>query len=266
MPKASAYDIPHVSITEHFIQKKPAPHKVSKADIAESEWEKQKDFLKLVCLTNENPEPYNTALAYLNYYEKYVQNPLLLDSAKAYLSKCNDLDLWIRYHYLQKDYASIIKIASDSLSDAWTNYRISEAYYNKQRVQIAIKYLRKSVSKDKHNIDFRNRLTTLLIEDNKVDEAYKVALLTMSLNSSNAEANNLLGFCLVIKGELNGSEQYFLQANYLNPDDIKPIENLASLYLNTGDKIKSKKYIDKLIKLNPNSLNYKKLNNVWKLL
>ena len=83
MPKSGAIDIPHVSITDHFIRKP-----VKKVDVAGV-----KKFIGLFAINEANPEPKVKAEAYLNQYEKFDHNPVLLDSAKKYLDSKSGYDL-----------------------------------------------------------------------------------------------------------------------------------------------------------------------------
>jgi len=72
MPVSGSEDIPHVSIHDHFIRKKPQPHAVKSKGA----------FKGLVCINDPNPDKLTQARAYLQQFEKFdSRNPALLDSA-----------------------------------------------------------------------------------------------------------------------------------------------------------------------------------------
>ena len=199
MKKASSYDIPHVNITDHFITKIPKSRAINLAEKPQSELEKQNDFIQLFCRTNNHPEPLSNANAYLNYYEKYAQNGLLLDSALYYLtlSKENSSILnkyYVRLYFLKKQYKKVIELSSNNeFSDAWTNYRIGQSYFNQNEMQNAAKNFEKAVKKAPLDIDFRNKLASTYMELKRHAEAKEVLENTYLLNPKVAQTNNLLG-------------------------------------------------------------------------
>ena len=137
MPKNGTIDIPHVTTTDHWIRKPVTKEKTAQI----------REFVKLACINNLEVDDRSKGIAYLSYYEKFVSNKVFLDSAKNYfddnsrsaiIENFNEL---IRWAFLKEDYARIVSYVSqhsnalDSLKrqsfsndDAWTAYRIGQAF------------------------------------------------------------------------------------------------------------------------------------------
>ena len=110
MPRSGSIDIPHVTVTDHYIRKP-----VKKTNIASV-----KKFIGLVAINEKNPDPKVKAEAYINQYEKFDHKAAFLDSAKKHLNEKSktDLDLLIRLHFLKNDFKKIAVLTSD-LSSEW---------------------------------------------------------------------------------------------------------------------------------------------------
>ncbi len=281
MKKASSYDIPHVNITDHRIVKRPQSREVDLAAVSQSEDEKQKDFIRLFCRTNLNPSKLSGAKAYLNYFEKYAKNPLLLDSAKWYLSRAKEMNeapdsilrkYWIQLDFLRGDYRKVTEHGSKTVElNGWTAYRIGQSYLNMEKVPEAIQWLERAVQYESGDIDFNNKLAKAFLLNKQFEKARNILVRTIKMNPNVAETNNQLGFCLVSlsfegKAELKEAETYFEKALELNPDYVKAMENIASLYLNLGDKVQAGKYIKELRKRDPQNAAYLKFEKVLKVM
>ena len=138
MPKNGTIDIPHVTTTDHFIRKPLSSREVKKV----------KEFVTLVCINNPAADRVSRGLAFLNYFEKFEPGAeFLLDSAAKYFPDGSDelisknFSGLIRLAYLRNnpglimgyaervhDVFSLIGKKSYSNDDAWTSYRIGEAY------------------------------------------------------------------------------------------------------------------------------------------
>jgi len=91
MPPSSSVDIPHVSITDHYIRI-PEKDSQQKTDF-------QKEPLGIVCRTNKKPSAETMAKAYLYYFEKFYQKAEFLDSANYYLERIPEDKLELKIHY-----------------------------------------------------------------------------------------------------------------------------------------------------------------------
>ncbi len=150
MPKSGSIDIPHVSITDHYIRK---DNLTGQDNLTYDEAERIQRFIGLDCMTKEDPSNYEMAMGYLSFYEEFSQREYLLDSAAIFLNKRDQekLTRWIKpivkFHFLKENFASIRQYASevnlDSIEDAWTHYRIGEAYFQAKQYRKAQTYFQK---------------------------------------------------------------------------------------------------------------------------
>ena len=279
MNKSPSYDIPHVNITDHNIVKRPIVPDFTKNDITKSEFEKQKNFIRLVCRTSENPNDKLNAIAYLNYYEKYAFNPLLLNQAEEFLAKYphkKELDdIYIRLYFLQEKYSkiekTISKMPAQNIQDEWTAYRIGQALLHLNKPDISIDYLKKAVEIAPYHIDFIQKLAQNYMELGQSIEAETLLRKAVKLYPKNASIQNDLGFAIVLntqrgKGDLRDSEVYFKNALSLDPDIISAMENITSLYLNINEKEKAQYYLERLTKTTSTPEKYNSLRIAIKAL
>jgi tetratricopeptide (TPR) repeat protein len=269
MSRSSSYDIPHVSITDHRISRFPVAIDFKKEDIAKSEYEKQKDFIRLVCRTSDGSNHKLNAKAYLNYYEKYAQNPELLKEAEDYLKKYDNQDelfnLYVRLYFLQDRYVQVEKYSANRspelIIDEWTAYRIGQSLMNLKKYGESLLYLERAVELAPLDLDFNQKLAANYSYLNQLDRAEGLLFRLVDLYPKNASIYNDLGFAIVSNsgGSIDGiirSEEYFLKSIALNPDLLAALENLTSYYLNIGDKSKAELYYDRLVSINPNEPKY----------
>ncbi|MCC6582024.1 MAG: pilus assembly protein TadD, partial [Phycisphaeraceae bacterium] len=189
MPRSGSIDIPHVTVTDHYIRKP-----VKKTDIAGV-----KKFIGLIAINEKNPEPEIKAEAYINQHEKFDRSPALLDSALKYLRNKTTEDLQknihalVRIYYLKGEYGNILscvsKVGNDILlnkvltkishdnKDAWTCYRIGDAYTYSAATEpghAGSRFYEQAVRLAPHNLEFQNKLAGDLYGRNKKVEAKKV--------------------------------------------------------------------------------------------
>ncbi|MCX6350705.1 MAG: multiheme c-type cytochrome [Bacteroidetes bacterium] len=86
MPKSGAVDIPHVSITDHYIRVVKKGENLTKG---------VGKFSRLACLNNPIPDNLSKAKAYLYFYEKFEHRAFHLDSAFKYIQD----RVWQSYLY-----------------------------------------------------------------------------------------------------------------------------------------------------------------------
>jgi tetratricopeptide (TPR) repeat protein len=156
MPRSGSIDIPHVSVHDHKIA----------IPVAKKELSKIKVFEGLYCVNKSNTSAIFKAAAYLNYYEKFDGEKSALDSAKFYLTALNGaptIQINIHKYYLLEDWSSIIRLVQTELkdinliTDAWTNYRIGQAFQNLGEFDKALSYITKASDVAKANLEFRNK-------------------------------------------------------------------------------------------------------------
>jgi len=245
MPWSESIDIPHVKIHDHKIR--VHINKVNPTAISQ--------FIKLECVTQSSPSYLLQAQGYLSFYEEYTPAPVFLDSAKYYIDKSNDapsnkFNTLIRYYYLYEKYDDIIR-ETESIEmpknndDAWTLYRIGEAYLNRQDYQHALYYFNRALySKPKH-IDFLNKKGIALLQLKKFNESQEIFKNINTLQSSFASSWCNLGFVYLHKGLLDDAHLCYDKALEIDPDYLQALFNKAGLLLLQRKKSEAKHYIER---------------------
>jgi tetratricopeptide (TPR) repeat protein len=265
MPKSNTLDIPHVTTTDHFIRKP-----VSKQNLKET-----KEFIGLYAINEKNPIAEIKCEAYLNQYEKFDNNPMLLDSALRYVSDKNsseinkNFDLLVRLQFCRKDYTKIMNYVSSMGQDlllrkknpifkksldnknAWTLYRIGEAYTNFNKPQEASLYYQRAIELAPANLEFQNKLGAALILIGKLLEAEKLYANLVLQDPKFASALSNYGYCLLLQNKIDAAENYFDLALRIDPDLELALLNKAGVLLYHKKIIEAKKILQHVLKVNP---------------
>ncbi len=263
MPKNSTIDIPHVSVTDHFIRK-PIP---------KNEVQQIKEFIGLACINNPGASAVTKGIAYLNYYEKFNNNKAWLDSAKHYIPDNSSQEITknirplVRWAYLKNDFAKVIEYVkqagnisgalnttSFSNEDAWTCYRIGESFNSTMNSQRAYDFFNRAVKLEPYNLEFRNKLGNVLLDLGKTENAEEQFEFIIKENPTYPPAYCNLGFIrLSIQHDFNAAEQLYNKALALDPDYERALLNKAALYILTNKKEQAKKLLQTVLKKNPGS-------------
>jgi hypothetical protein len=255
MPHNGSIDIPHVAVTDHYIRKRP---------IADTMQKKITAFLGLKCFNNDHPDAITIARGYMEFYERYAQSKGLLDSALLYLNKASDIEAGkkqnrdlIRAYFLLHDldkvmsYATAMKPAA--MNDAWTAYRIGEAYYQSGHPDSALAWYQRSTEVWKYSLDFENKYGICLLALHKLPEALKVFQFVVSENPNHVSANTNLGYIYMQQGSNAMSFDHLSKAEQLDPDHEQNLINLAVWYHNNQQPDKAKRSLEHLIRKHPNN-------------
>lgn len=265
MPRSGSIDIPHVTVHDHYIRK-PLNNK-DKQGI--------KEFIGLYAINEKNPNPIIKARAYLNYYEKFENKPAYLDSALFYLKDKTELELksnfesLIQLYFSKGDYNKIISY-SDRLTDpyilssmlnkktysndnAWSCYRIGEAFYNNGNLTRAIVYYKNAVKLAPYALDFKNKLGSALAANQQISEAEVEFNQILKENPKHVSALTNLGFIKLSKGDATNCETLYKKALALDPDYEPLLINIAGYYAFKKNFSQSKLYLEKILKRNPNN-------------
>ncbi|MFN3939712.1 MAG: tetratricopeptide repeat protein, partial [Chitinophagales bacterium] len=245
MPKSGSIDIPHVSISDHKIQ------------IPGKEKEKAEGkFTGLKAITDLNASPLTMAKGYLQYYEVFTHQPVMLDSARMWLNKVKNKDdaYWracIHLHYLLGNFNQIVQDAeliqqADKL-DAWTYYRIGESYLALAVYPQAITYFQKATGVLPYNLDFNLKLGSAYFLANNTAEAEKIFLFIVNENPKYERAWMNLGSIYALKGNYTEAEAAYKKAIDLDPDYLQARLSLTDLYTKTRQKQKAKAMLDYLL-------------------
>ncbi len=251
MPKSGSIDIPHVRITDHFI----SVHKPKTAARFQ-----EKSFLGIEILTKDHPTPLDMARGYLAMHDKYIASPVMLDSAWHYLRLSQAppeklLPAKIHYYFLRKNYEKLIgtasKLADNQPVDAWSAYRIGEAYFEKGDAEKALFFFNAAANGLPLHLDFLEKKGVALIALNKLKEAKEVFEKVLAENPKRPVALCNLGFVHVLSGNLAEGEKLYDKAISLDPDYEQAMVNKAAVLLFQKKKKEAKKVLERVLRINP---------------
>ena len=145
-------------------------------------------------------------------------------------------------HLITRDYSN---------KDAWTCYRIGEAFMKKQNLELAHDFYQQAIKLAPYNLEFRNKYGVVLFEQNKVQFAIDEFqfILAEDHNFTSAYAN--LGYIYSSLGKKEISLQYYDYALRLDPYHEKTLINKAEILLLDNNKKDAFICIEKLLRINP---------------
>ena len=264
MPNSGSIDIPHVTVHDHYIRKR----KINTGE----ELASVKKFMGLYCVNKKNPAPTQIAKAYLQQFEKFEHDPQFLDSAKKYLPenttklvRANFCDL-IHYYFLKNNWGGIrntterteLSFVFDSIlihpsidnGNAWTAYRIGEAYFTLGDALNAEKFYKKAVDLAPFYPAFRSKYALTLATQKKKFEARTQYQMVLNQDPEFVSALTNLGYLwLEEKNEIK-AKLYYNKALSLNPDDEQALMNMAGLHIYRKEYKEALKYIERTLKVN----------------
>lgn len=273
MPKSSTIDIPHVTTTDHFIRK-PLPEKEIQAT---------KQFLGLYAINELKPAKEIICEAYINQFEKFDNNPMLLDSAEKYVDdKSNvalnkNFDLYVRLQFCKKNYTGVLKyadrIGKDILlkrqnsifkksldnKNAWTLYRIGESYSNLNQTSEAEAFYLRAVELSDQNLEFKNKLGSALVSNGKIKEAQQIFSSIIKNDPKFASALSNYGYTCLLQNNITEAELYFDKALKMDPDLEIALLNKAGVLLYSKRLNEAKIILNRVIKKNPSNQKAKEL-------
>ncbi len=234
MPMSGSKDIPHVQIHDHNIRKPLSSQEIK--SIAQ--------FVRLACVSDQQaPGALTEANAFLNLFEEYESNALYLEKASSLLHTIPEnertnrwLSLSIRLYFLKNDFKQLIAVyhANSNLlsnAEAWTNYRLGEAFMQQGDMQEAIHFLKEANTQQSKNLEFINKLGEAYFKNKQVSLAQACFKQVLSLNSKNISANVSNAWCEHLAGNDAESIRFYKSALALNPDYYTALIGLAQLYV-----------------------------------
>ena len=273
MRTSQTIDIPHVKITDH---------KISIFEKDSVTMTQNSSFLGLHCVNNQQPTYESVAQAYLQQYERFESHDFYLDSAQRYIDKIdssNKQGLYIKiYHlFLKQDYSKLIQdvesIGLDSIlnfyylnkdysnRDAWTCYRMGEAFFKNDRFNEAEKCYRQSVKLAPYNLEFRNKYGVCLFKQNNLEFARDEFEFIINEDNNFVSAYTNLGYLNLKLLNKKEALKYYNYALKLDPNHEETLINKAELLLLDDNKKDAFICIDKLLLINPNNEKAKSLYN-----
>jgi tetratricopeptide (TPR) repeat protein len=262
MPKSGSIDIPHVSVTDHYIRKPMKKEEVKKV----------KEFLGLYSINDQVPSAKVKAKAYIQQFEKFNADPVLLDSARKYLPSGTSEELWdnlemlIHLDFVRKDYPGMLKrlskfkqadilarFSAKSLDNAhaWAAYRVGEAYQKQGFINEAFVYYQRANELAPYNPDFKNKLAGMLVSLNRHAEAKRYYEEIIKEDPKFAPAYCNLGYVMLLTGDPAKAEQLYDSALALDPDYELALMNKAGLYAFQKKYVKALEYVNLVLKKNP---------------
>lgn len=268
MPRSGSIDIPHVTVHDHYIRK-PQADTLKQVDAV-------KKFLGLYAVNEKNPAPSIRAIAYLQQYEKFSQDPQLLDSAKKYLPENSIADVrtnfggLVQLYFLRNDFMSgknIIekagrKYALDSLlvnrslnnTDAWTAYRAGEIYYRLGDAATAELFYRKATELAPAHPDFRSKYALSLAGQNKNAEARAQYQQVIDQYPAHVASLTSLGYLWLMEKDDKRAEEYYKRALAADPDYLQALLNMSGLYLYRGNITGALDYASRALRIDPDNV------------
>ncbi|MCB0516501.1 MAG: tetratricopeptide repeat protein [Chitinophagales bacterium] len=255
MPMSTAIDIPHVKIHDHFIRQ----------PITVAQRQEVEQFIGLQCVNNANPSDLSKAKAYLDFYEKF--NPSqkeLVDTAIIYIQKLSiseQTPLWVHAYYLQNKWDRVVEkskhLLPEKTQDAWTAYRIGQAYYNTNNATTALVWFERAIEILPLQLDFLTKKGATLAKLNKWNEAKIVFEEVLKENPQHVAALSNLGFVLLNLGDIDEARTYYEKALQIRPDYTMAQLNLAAWYILQRQNEKALPHLKNVLEKDPNNLQAK---------
>ncbi|MEO1262510.1 MAG: tetratricopeptide repeat protein [Bacteroidota bacterium] len=252
MPKSGSTDIPHVSITDHFIT-------IPKQQSTTGD-QQPKQFLGIKILTKDNPTPLDMARGYLATYDKYIESPIMLDSAFYYLNISQEkstikFPVLIHLLFAQNNFDKIIEELNGQNNktkfDAWTAYRIGESFLRTGNFKNALNYFSEAVDRLPLHLDFLEKKGIALLALKRIKEAKVVFEKTLKENPKRPVALCHLGYAHVLTNNLPMAQKLYDQAIALDPDYAQALINKAALLALQNKNQDAKKLLEKVLKKQP---------------
>lgn len=242
MPHSGSIDIPHISITDHRIQ----------VPIKEDKKEAIQEFVRLQCMTDENPISLKMAEGYLAFYEKFSQQNAFLDSAIKYAENAKeDTPLWVHIYYLQEAYVAITQLVEKNnnieITDGWTNYRIGEAYYQNGSMNKAEYNFQLAVRYKPYNLDFRNKLGSIYAAKGDWQEAKNIFEWILKENPNFHAAWSNVGFVYLNLGNQEKAVECYQKSLALDPDYEPALMNMVGIYLIKKELYSAQKLLNNIL-------------------
>ena len=253
MPMSETMDIPHVMVHDHWI-KKPVIY---------ADKNKVEKFIGLKCLTTDHPSDLLKAEGYLQFFDAYISSPNLLDSVQYYLDRSHDTissrsaDAYIHYYYLKNDYKDVVKTSAKvnlkDATDAYTIYRIADAYYNLSDYKNALVYVNRSLQLRPAELLFKIKQGDIYVMLNDFKNAEQAYSEVIKWNPDYTVAYCNLGYVKFVMRDFDAATKNYEAALALDPDYEQALFNETQLYLVQDNKPSAIGTLKKILKRDPNN-------------
>ena len=262
MPQSGSTDIPNIRITDHNIR---VPQRLTPKQV-----EDQTRFIRLASFMDPNPHPRQRADGFLTYFEQFTDRPGMLDSAEVYLRQANASDeveaqrllqSWIRFWHLSEDHAAVRRAVQQSgfeaPEDAWTFYRIGEAFASVADFNAAIRWYEEALRIGPDHLRFMDKLGVAFTQAGRYPQAAEIFNRLIQANPKFEAGWNNRGFLYLLQGDIERSEADFRAALKLDPALEQAQANLASILINTGRPDEARPLVEDLVKRHPQNQEYR---------
>ena len=267
MPRSDTWDIPHVTITDHYIRV-PGRERAARA-VTASRVDSMRQMVRLAAVAPAGIRPSDRTVAegFMGYYEEVTNRPGLLDSAAARLDRARSVEpeapmarSLVRLRFLQGDYAAVRALAAQATvgsPDAWTLYRIGTAYAKGQEYGPALDYLQRAVARAPFHLRFRQVLASTQGEAGQLPAALATYDAILAEDPTAEDVYNNRGFVRLQMGDIGSAESDFQRAVGLAPNHEMALANLASVFANTGRPAEARSYVERLVRVAPANVQYR---------
>jgi hypothetical protein len=252
MKKSHTVDIPHVSVTDHYIRI------YEEGEAASNE---KQGFTGLQCLTSAAPGPESKARAYLNFYEKFEARPVFLDSARHYLAGLPQPEhpqVWIHYHFLRADHRALVGIAAGADQkdfEPHDYYRIATAHRALGQVSGAVIYMEKALNLMPLHHEYRVQLAQDMMVLGRLEEARGHLLMVLAELPLHEEAMNAMGFGYLLVNDLDAAEDWFHKVLAQDPLHEQAMTNLAKVALGRDRLDQANNWLLRVLEAHPDAAN-----------
>jgi tetratricopeptide (TPR) repeat protein len=263
MPSSGSIDIPHVTVHDHYIRK----------PMSKMEKEKIKTFLGLYAINEKQPDSLTKAIAYLQQYEKFEQNPAYLDSSAHWLNmdkaSSEKLHTIIKLMFIKQNYNGIINLVKQKgesnllkiwnnmnydNKDAWACYHVAESFALLNNPAAAIPWFRQACKLAPYHPDFRVKYGNALAGNNQPAEAVNEYEAVLKEYPKQVMALTNLGYLYLTQGNASKALNTYHKALSIDPDYEPLLLNLAGLYAYQKNYKEAGNYLQKILHKNPKNV------------
>ena len=255
MPPSTAIDIPHVTITDHYIRVVKPEKDNGAIGIGK--------FEGLSSVNDKHPDSMTVAKAYMYFFEKFEHRTENLDSAYKYLqsfsSETHPIE-YIYYYYQRNDDKMVVNTAvyaKTKLNDAVCNYQVGQSYFNLGQLPQSIIYLKKAVEMQPYNLNYHVRLATAYTFAKDFPTAEKEISFVIKENPKIASAWNGLAFIDLATNRFDDAKANLKKTFALDPDFEPGHINMVKYYIAINKFKDARNEINEILKRNPNSMEAK---------
>lgn len=270
MPVSGSSDIPHVTVHDHWIR--------VNEDQEQSRMDKEaRELLALVAVNNANPSDRSKARAFLQQYERFGGEAIMLDSAWHYIRLMPDSSSFtehVHYFYLRNQFGMLRNyIQRNGLGDAlnrltekrwdnlhgWTAYRIGEAFNALGMVSEARTFYARSTELSPRIVEFWNKLGTASLKLGDVQTASSSFDRILAEQPYAPEGHGNRAYVDLLSGDTASALSGFKAALELNPDYSPALRNRVSIHLAQGNWSSAAADLRSLRRLEPENQQYRML-------